>query len=62
VTRPALMLGPRDYLERIRANLVADGIPQTVAEHDTPSIVDWLIGISQLQGISDRNAIAYSAA
>ena len=50
------------YLPRqIRANLVADGIPDAVARRDTPWIFDWLIGVSQFQGISDANAAAYTA-
>ena len=38
VTRPALTLAPSTYLDEIRANVAADGIPDAVARHDTP----WL--------------------
>lgn len=61
VTRPALSLAPRDYLDDIRARLVADEIPEAVAEHDTPWLFDWLVGVSQFQGISDANAVAFTA-
>ena len=59
--RPALILAPPTYLDRIRANLAADGIPHAVARRDTPWIFDWLIGVSQFQGMSDANAAAYTA-
>ena len=49
------------YLEDIRSNLAADGMPDAVARRDTPWIFDWLIGVSQFQGISDANAGAYVA-
>src|SRR5215208_3981748 len=61
VTRPALILAPPTYLDEIRANLVADGVPDAVARRDTPWIFDWLIGVSQFQGISNANAAAYTA-
>src|SRR5215210_6683821 len=61
VTRPALILAPPSYLDDIRANLAADSVPDAVAKRDTPWIFDWLIGVSQFQGISDTNAAAYTA-
>src|SRR3954469_24151252 len=61
VAEPALALAPRDYLDNIRANVAANEIPDAVAEHDTPWIVNWLVGVSQYQGISDANAAAYTA-
>jgi hypothetical protein len=61
VTRPALVLAPRSYLDEIRRNLAVDGIPHAVARRDTPLIFDWLVGVSQMQGISDANAAAFTA-
>ena len=61
VAEPALALAPRDYLDNIRANVAAYDIPDAVAERDTPWIVNWLVGFSQYQGISDANAAAYTA-
>lgn len=61
VTRPALGVAPRSYLADKRANLLRDGIPIAVRRHDTASIFDWLVGVSQYQGISDRNAAAFTA-
>ena len=61
VAEPALALAPRDYLDNIRANVAADEIPEAVAERDTPWLINWLVGVSQYQGISDANAAAYTA-
>src|SRR3954451_20173799 len=61
VAEPALALAPRDYLDNIRANVAANDIPDAVAERATPWIVNWLVGVSQFQGISDANAAAYIA-
>jgi len=61
ITQPALFLASPTYLEDIRSNLAANGMPDAVARRDTPWIFDWLIGVSQFQGISDANAIAYTA-
>lgn len=61
VTRPALLAAPTDYLQNIRANLEADDIPGAVADHDTPWLFNHLVSVSQFQGISDRNAAAFTA-
>jgi hypothetical protein len=61
VTRPALVLARPTYLDDIRSNLAADSIPNAVARRDTPLIFDWLVGVSQMQGISDANAAAFTA-
>src|SRR4051794_21321232 len=61
VAEPALALAPRDCLDNIHASLAANEIPEAVAERDTPWIINSLIGVSQLQGISDANAGAYTA-
>jgi hypothetical protein len=61
VTRPALRLAPPTYLDNIRANVAADGIPDAVARHDTPWLFDRLVGVAQQQGISDAIAVAYTA-
>ena len=61
VTRPGLRLAPPTYLDDIRSNLRANGMPEAVAAHDTAALFDWLVGVSQFQGISDRNAIAFTA-
>ncbi|WP_245291066.1 hypothetical protein [Methylobacterium aquaticum] len=59
--QPALSLAPTTYLDDIRSQLSADEIPSAVAEHDTPWLFGWLIGVSQFQGISDANAAAFAA-
>jgi hypothetical protein len=61
ITRPALLVASPDYLRNIRANLEADEVVDAVAERDTPWIFEWLIGVSQFQGISDANAASFTA-
>ncbi len=61
VTRPALRLAPPTYVDEIRANLAADGIPHAVARRDTPWLFDWLVSVSHFQCISDANAAEYTA-
>lgn len=61
ITRPALEAAPATYLIDIRTSLAADGILSAVARRDTPTIFEWLVGIIQFQGISDRNAAAFTA-
>jgi hypothetical protein len=62
VTRPALAVAPTSYLADIRSNLGHDGIPVAIRRSDTASLFDWLVGVSQYQGISDRNAASFTAA
>ena len=54
-TEPAIAAAPRDYLDNIQASLAADRIPDAVVECDTRWIFDWLVGVSQFQGICDAN-------
>jgi hypothetical protein len=61
IAEPALADAPRDYLVKIKTNLTRDGIPIAVRRRDTAAIFDWLVAVSQYQGISDRNAAAFTA-
>lgn len=61
ITASALSLAPSTYLDDIRANLAADGLPVAVADRDTASIFNHLLGVAQMQGISDANAAAFVA-
>ncbi|WP_062014874.1 hypothetical protein [Aureimonas sp. AU4] len=61
VALPSLLLAPTDYISAIEEILIADGVTTAVARRDTPFLVDWLIAVSQFQGISDRNAAAFTA-
>src|SRR4051812_26673891 len=60
VTKPALALAPRTFLRDISAGLSVHGITSAVRDHDTGPIYDWLIALSQLQGISDQTASSYA--
>lgn len=57
----ALAAASSTYLRDIQDSLAADGVLSAVARRDTAAIFDWLIGVSQFQGISDRNAAAFTA-
>lgn len=61
VTRPALAVAPPSYLADIRASLLHNGIPVAVRRHDTASIFNSLVGVSVMQGISDRSAATFTA-
>lgn len=60
VVQPALDLAPTTFLEDISASLSEAGIQEAVARHDARPIYDWLLGLFQLQGISDAVAFSYS--
>lgn len=60
VTRPALLLAPKTFLDDTRQNLTRHGVIAAVARHDTPVIYDWLQTILPMQGISDWSAAAYA--
>jgi len=59
VTRPALATAPRNFLASIRADSASNGILIAVRRRNTGWIFDHLIGVSQFQGISDRNASSF---
>ncbi|WP_279306675.1 hypothetical protein [Microvirga solisilvae] len=61
VVQPALDLAPTTFLEDISASLSEAGIQEAVARHDSRPIYDWLLGLFQLQGISDAVAFSYTA-
>lgn len=60
VIGPALALAPSSYLSGLRKRMGEQGLRTAVASHDTRAIYDWLIGLMQLQGISDAVAFGYS--
>ena len=60
VTRPALLLAPRDFLTDIEDRLAAAGLQAAVAARDSEPIYDWLITRIALQGISDRAALTFA--
>lgn len=60
VTRPALLLAPKSFLDDTRQNLERHGVIDAVARRDTLVIYDWLQTILPMQGISDWSAAAYA--
>ncbi|CAM5775560.1 hypothetical protein LMIY3S_05085 [Labrys miyagiensis] len=56
---PVLRLGSPTYLADIRTAAVANGIAEAVAGRDTPALFDWLVSITELQGISDYAATVF---
>ncbi|MBG0794073.1 hypothetical protein IYY11_11910 [Methylocystis sp. H62] len=61
VTRPALLLAPRNYLADVTVRLSEAKIQDAVSGRDTEPIFDWLIASISLQGISDAIALDYDA-
>jgi len=61
VTRPALLLAPRNYLADVPARLSEAKIQDAVSGHKTGPLFDWLIASISLQGISDAIALDYDA-
>lgn len=59
VTAPALAIAPPTFLDDLRANLVAEGVRDAVARHETAPIFDWWQRLIPLQGISDAAAFAH---
>lgn len=59
VTRPALSAAPSNFLASQRAGFSRSGISFAVRRRNTAMIFDHLVGVSQFQGISDRNADAF---
>ena len=61
VTRPALLLAPRSYVDDIEARLSEAKIQEAVSRHDTATIFNWLVASISLQGISDAIALGFDA-
>ncbi len=60
VTRPALVLAPRNFLDDIRERLAASGVVAAVADHNTAAVYDWIVGLLARQGISNHAAEVFS--
>ena len=61
VTAPAVALAPSNYLCEIAGRLDEVGVRYAVANRDSGPIVDWLLSLLSLQGISDAVAFAFDA-
>lgn len=62
VIRTPLALAPRSFLLDLQADLLGRGIRSAVRDRSSEALFDWLVGLLQLQGISDRSAFAFSDA
>ena len=60
VTRPALVLAPRDFLDDVRDRLAAADVTTAVAARDPAPLFDWIIGLLARQGISNHAAEVFS--
>ncbi|WP_051134011.1 hypothetical protein [Methylocystis sp. ATCC 49242] len=61
VTRPAVLLAPRSYLDEIAAGLREAGVQDAVKQRDSEPIFDWLTRLISLQGITDAVAFGFDA-
>jgi hypothetical protein len=50
------LAGNPAYLEDLRSDLQAEGIPNAITNHDTPRLFNWLITALSYQGIAHRIA------
>ena len=50
------LAGNPSYLEDLRSDLQAEGIPNAITNHDTPRLFNWLITALSYQGIADHIA------
>lgn len=53
------LAGSMTFLDDIRSEAREVGIEQAVADHDTPTIFDWLLTNFSFQGVSDQAARTY---
>lgn len=60
VTRPALVLAPRDFLDDVCGRLDEAGVIAAVAGRDSAVIYDWIVALLALQGISNRAAEVFA--
>ena len=60
VLKPALALAPRTFMTRYTRWTFSSRHSGGSANHDTGPIYNWLISLSQLQGISDQIAWSYA--
>jgi hypothetical protein len=59
IYRVCCLAGSADLIDRIRADLAADGIRTAIRKRDTAAVFDWLISALSYQGISDQIAYDY---
>src|SRR6266699_2253165 len=59
IYRVCCLAGSASLVDKIRADLDADGVRTAIRKHDTAAVFDWLIAALSYQGISDQIAYDY---
>jgi hypothetical protein len=59
IYRVCCLAGSANLIDKIRADLHAEGIRTAIRKHDTAAVFDWLIAALSYHGISDQIASAY---
>jgi hypothetical protein len=59
IYRVCCLAGSASLIEKIRADLDADGVRAAMRKRDTTAVFDWLISALSYQGISDQIAYDY---
>ena len=59
IYRVCCLAGSANLIDKIRADLAAEGIRAAIRKRDTAAVFDWLIAALSYQGISDQIAYDY---
>jgi hypothetical protein len=59
IYRVCCLAGSANLIDKIRADLAAEGIRAAIRKRDTAAVFDWLISALSYQGISDQIAYDY---
>ena len=59
IYRVCCLAGSADLVDKIRADLAADGVRAAIRNRETAAVFDWLIAALSFQGIADQIAYDY---
>ena len=59
IYRVCCLAGSANLIDKIRADLAADGVRTAMRKRDTAAVFDWLIAALSYQRISDQIAYDY---
>src|ERR1700716_2396845 len=59
IYRICCLAGSANLIDKIRADLVADGVRAAIRNRETVAVFDWLIAALSFQGIADQIAYDY---
>ena len=59
IYRVCCLAGSANLIDKIRADLDAEGVRTAMRKRDTAAVFDWLIAALSYQGISDQIAYDY---